>query len=226
MTTIDQNISTNRAVFVTHSLIEAITRLDEDIETLVAAIPLQKNAAVEAFTKLIREQIGTQSMLAVGYLGVQQRLKEVFGDNPSLLTIRRNSEYCSDEIVPENNIGLVGLNGAPVDLTFPISKRYVIESLSTQADSKKLIEPEFHQDEDMLTINFYAAGKGITYKIEAPNGGQITFKSPCITIHRGTAHRFGNQGAVLHKGHSNEGREAANILWDVRFRPAVMLMLS
>jgi len=218
----------NQAYIVTNRLIDAITTLNTDIEALVGVLTIKPSQAVAQFTRLIREDIGTQSMKAVGYGGIETALKTVFGQSTPTMTVRQHTEDLALEITPQNNIGLTDHAGTLIDLTLPQSDHMVIESLSTQADSKKLIDPVMHQDEDMLTINFYTAGKGIKYMLPDANGVLVptTFKSPCITVHRGIAHPFQESGAVWHTGQSNEGREAANILWDIRYRPATMLMLG
>lgn len=218
----------NQAYVVTNRLIDAINILDNDIEALVGVLPIKPSEAVAQFTRLIRKDVGTQSMKAVGYGGIDTALRTVFGQSTPTMTVRQHTEDFAMEITPENNIGLTDHEGTLIDLTVPQSNFTVIESLSTQADSKKLIDPVMHQDQDMLTINFYTAGKGIKYMLPDTNGVLVptSFKSPCITVHRGVAHPFQEAGAVWHTGQSNEGREAANILWDIRYRPATMLMLG
>jgi len=61
----------------------------------------------------------------------------------------------------------------------------------------------------------------LIYRLNGPNGPEEKeVVPPCITIHRGTSHHFGQAGAVPHRGQSNIGNAAANIIWDMHSAPA------
>jgi len=218
--------SIERAIFTSHSLSEIIKRLDEDIETLVGAIPLQQNDAVDVFTRLIREDIGSvgvKDLLKSDPDELEHHLQQQLGSTLPLCTVMETHDYRDVfEVKLKDNFGLVTKYGKPVDFTMPNFSDRHIASIITQLDDDKKIDARPHQDHSVLTINFYSAGKGVQYDV---NGQKITFQSPCITLHRGTAHKHHEKGAVMHTGQPNIGQQATNIVFVVRNRPSNMLQL-
>lgn len=219
-------ILANQPWLETHSLSVAINALNTDIETMIAYIPVKEDDAVVGFTRYLREDVGTKWLPTHGQEASRMALTHVFGQIPQLVNSEETDQIDQGfKIGMTNNIALRCPQGIELDLSMPevLSQEGIfVRSLITQIDRQKHIIPEFHRDQNVLTINFYAAGKGLIYRVNTPDAGPIEKEtpSPCITIHRGTSHHFGQAGAVPHKGQSNRGRQAANIIWDMHRLPA------
>lgn len=205
------------AVCFSHRLSDIIDRLDNDINTLMGAIPVMNNDAVTDFTKLLREDIGTMAannLLTSNEDQLNDVLRRDFKDKTPLITVKETHDYRGVyETTLSNNFGLLAKNGQKIDLTIHNSNNRYMKSIIIQTDGNKHIQPRRHCDQNDLTINFYSAGKGVKYFM---GNHRIKFPSPYITIHRGETHEFGEAGAIPHTGQLNENQDAANIAFIMR----------
>jgi len=213
----DTTSSTTRALYVSHSLTNIISKLDSDIEALVGAIPLQNNAPIEEFTNLLRQNITNveaSNLLSTDPDRLYDNLVEKFTPQLPIFTIEETHDYRDVfEVKLKDNFGLITKDNKLVDLATPNSPSRYIKSIIVQTDNNKTINPREHKDKNDLTINFYSVGRGVKYFI---HGNEVTMPSPCITVHRGTTHEFGEAGAVPHTGQTNEEQQAANIVFVFR----------
>jgi len=86
-----------------------------------------------------------------------------------------------------------------------------------QATNDYAVGSKIHQDENALTINFYALGDGVQYQL--PELKNITLKSPVITAHRGKRHELSSEddgfsSAIWHnrQDHNCEDNDRVNFI--------------
>lgn len=99
----------------------------------------------------------------------------------------------------------------------PEISEWGIGMCAIQVDHQQAQAPSGHADNSGLTVNFYAAGRGIKYALRTDDPAKpqwIAMKSPIITVHRGEAHPLGPEGAVYHKGQAQvQGQPRLNFFY-------------
>lgn len=175
--------------------LEPSEELNRFIETVRSAQKTQifysnVNAAdVDAYHQIIPEEISPFTYIENP---ANQRFKDNFGvemDRPYRASLSNKALFNARS---GNVISFSGHRPMSVDLVV------------IQTDFEKAVTPKEHRDGSEFIINLYAEGSGIHYKPD-PDGAAAKLKSPVITMHRGTQHKFGYDGAILHRGQEQNG---------------------
>lgn len=196
------------------SIAEGLGYLNNDINTMFAFIPLQKNDFLEKFTRNIRDKELCKLFSAAFYEAAKPEIEEIFPEELSPFTITSANGHQHYYLTPSQIAQFNTISGKPVDLSAPLG--HSIRTVAIQSDNRRSIGKELHRDETALTVNIYSEGDPLRYRL---NDSFINIKAPAIFMHRGFKHPFGLDAAVEHQGKIQKGARA-NVAFDYCNHPA------
>ena len=190
---------------------ELFTIMNNDPEVLFTYIPLQETPELaNTADRLIATNAHIDQLIAPdGRISIYGGVDDLNGTPFAHEDYRTPSAIClRDEFIltkPDGDKFNMNSNILRNNINIPNSST----SMIIQATSDNAVGPKKHQDENALTINFYALGKGVQYHLAT---NSITIKSPVITAHRGKRHELSSEDdgfsyAVWHNRQDNEGED-------------------